>query len=290
MTIQFRTVGLVSRPNSPDLVEPLLRLADGLTAAGYQIVIDANGLSGREVDFATGSRQDVVEAADVLVALGGDGTMLTLGRDAAPHRRPIVGVNQGRLGFMTDIPIESMTEGVLEVLAGRCHAESRLLLQATVYRGRETVFSSLALNDVVFSRGQRGSMIEFEIFVNKQFVYSQRSDGLIIATPTGSTAYALASGGPILHPTINAITLVPICPQSMSNRPIVINETCAVDCLLTRGGETLLHFDGHENCMLEELDRVVIHRYKHPLTILHPLSYNYYDTLRHKLHWGERLL
>lgn len=288
--MSFNTIALVGRPNSPGLIEHLLDLAAHLSDQGFHPVIDDESAEGARLDFPTISRQYLGEAADVVVVLGGDGTMLSLGREIAPYGKPLIGINQGRLGFMTDIPLQNMKDGVLKVLRGEHQEEERILLEGSVIRERKVVFSGLALNDVVFSRGTMGSMIEFEVFVDNQFVYSQRSDGLIISTPTGSTAYSLASGGPILHPTLQALALVPICPQSMSNRPIVINDTSTVEYMLTRGQNPLVHFDGHAYFTIHELDRVVIRRYKHSLKILHPLSYNYYDTLRHKLHWGERLI
>lgn len=288
--MSFNTIALVGRPNSPGLIEHLLDLAAHLSDQGFHPVIDDESAEGVRLDFPTISRQYLGEAADVVVVLGGDGTMLSLGREIAPYGKPLIGINQGRLGFMTDIPLQNMKDGVLKVLRGEYQQEERILLEGSVIRERKVVFSGLALNDVVFSRGTMGSMIEFEVFVDNQFVYSQRSDGLIISTPTGSTAYSLASGGPILHPTLQALALVPICPQSMSNRPIVINDTSTVEYMLTRGQNPLVHFDGHAYFTIHELDRVVIRRYKHSLKILHPLSYNYYDTLRHKLHWGERLI
>lgn len=290
MSTTYNTIALVGRPNTPGLIEHLLDLAAFLKDEGFHPVIDDDSAEGRRIDFPTVTRQYLGEVADVVIVLGGDGTMLSLGREIAPYQKPLIGINQGRLGFMTDIPLQYMKEGVMRVLNGEHIEEQRMLLEGSVLRDRKTIFSGLALNDVVFSRGMMGSMIEFEVFVDKQFVYSQRSDGLIVSTPTGSTAYSLASGGPILHPTLSAIALVPICPQSMSNRPIVINDTSTVEYMLTRGHNTMAHFDGHLHTTIHELDRVVIRRYEHTLRILHPLNYNYYDTLRHKLHWGERLI
>ena len=216
--------------------------------------------------------------------------MLSIARQLAPYRVPLVGINQGRLGFMTDIPLHEMLDSIDAILRGEFIPEDRILLHTSVIREEAEVANALALNDVVFNRGAMGSMIEFEVFVDNQFVYSQRSDGLIISTPTGSTAYALASGGPILQPTVQGIALVPVCPQSMSNRPIVISDACEVEFMLTRGLDARAHFDGQSQCDLMEMDRVQIRRYRNPLRILHPLDYNYYAMLRHKLHWGERLI
>jgi NAD+ kinase len=225
-----------------------------------------------------------------VIVLGGDGTLLSVARKIAPHHTPLIGINQGRLGFTTDIPRQNMLETLEPMLRGEFIPEDRIMLEASVLRDGVEVKHALALNDVVFSRGGMGQMIEFEVFIDDQFVYTQRSDGLIVSTPTGSTAYALASGGPILHPTLPAITLVPICPQSMSNRPIAINDTCQVSFLLTKGLDTRVHFDGQLLFDLKELDQVFIRRYRNTLRLLHPKNYNYYHMLQQKLHWGERLV
>lgn len=216
--------------------------------------------------------------------------MLSIARLLAPYAVPLIGINQGRLGFMTDIPLEGMAASVEAILRGEYVPEDRILLHASLVRDGVEISHALAFNDVVFSRGATGAMIEFEVFIDTQFVYSQRSDGLIVSTPTGSTAYSLASGGPILHPTVPAITLVPICPQSLSNRPIAVNDSSVVEFVLTRGSDTHVHFDGQSHQAVLERDRVILRRYHNTLRILHPIGYNYYDMLRHKLHWGERLM
>lgn len=288
----FNAIGLVARPGKAQIVESLLGLAAHLCKRGARILVDSESLSGATcpADFTIVEREDLGKLADLVIVLGGDGTMLSVARMLAPYRVPLVGVNQGRLGFMTDIPLHEMISSVDQILAGQFVPEERNLLQASVIREDAEITSALALNDVVISRGALGSMIEFEVFIDNQFVYSQRSDGLIVSTPTGSTAYSLASGGPILHPSLQAITLVPICPQSLNNRPIAVSDSCEVEFMLTKGLDTRVHFDGQSHCNLMEMDRVVIRSYRNTLKLLHPLSYNYYDTLRHKLHWGERLL
>jgi NAD+ kinase len=236
------------------------------------------------------AREALGKLADLVMVLGGDGTMLSVARLVAPYRIPLVGINQGRLGFMTDVSVEDIDTVVPRMLGGDFVPEERILLQARVIREDREIHSALALNDVVFSRGSLGAMIEFEIFVDDQFVYSQRSDGLIVSTPTGSTAYSLASGGPILHPTVPALALVPICPQTMTARPIAVSDGANIEFMLTRGRDARVHFDGQSHCVLEEMDRVSIKRYRNSLRILHPVGYSYYDMLRHKLHWGERLV
>lgn len=287
----FKYVGLVARHSKPNIVASLRQLADHLVGQGINVCIDKESASTVEAGpHPLVDRVDMGKLVDVAIVLGGDGTMLSIARMLAPYRVPLIGVNQGRLGFMTDIPLHEMFDSIDAMLQGDFVPEDRILLQTSVMREEAEVANALALNDVVFNRGAVGSMIEFEVFIDNQFVYSQRSDGLIVSTPTGSTAYALASGGPILQPTLQAITLVPICPQSLSNRPIAVNDSCEVEFMLTRGLDARVHFDGQSHCDLMEMDRVLIRRYRNPLRILHPIGYNYYDMLRHKLHWGERLL
>jgi NAD+ kinase len=291
MDCLFKKVGLIARHSKPEIVVSLRSLADHLAASGISVFIDKGSATPEEAGpHQLLERDDLRKVIDLAIVLGGDVTMLSIARLLAPYRVPLVGINQGRLGFMTDIPLHEMTSSIDAILVGEFVPEERILLSASVIREEAEVASALALNDVVFSRGAVGSMVEFEIFIDNQFVYSQRSDGLIVSTPTGSTAYALASGGPILHPTLQAMTLVPICPQSMSNRPIAVNDSCEVEFMLTRGLDARVHFDGQSHFDLMEMDRVLIRRYRNTLRILHPVGYNYYDMLRHKLHWGERLL
>ncbi|WP_308447428.1 NAD kinase [Parachitinimonas caeni] len=290
MASLFNKVALVARQGSPRIGEPLATLVNLLQAAGISVLIDADTAREHPISgVQTVARDTIGKLVDLVIVLGGDGTMLSIARLVAPYRIPLVGVNQGHLGFMTDISLHEMEQTISRILEGDFVPEERMLLQASLFRGDQEIHSALAFNDVVVSRGALGSMIEFEIFIDDQFVYSQRSDGLIISTPTGSTAYALASGGPILHPTLPAIALVPICPQSMSNRPIAVNDSCHVEFMLTKGLDARIHFDGQSHFDLMEMDRLAIKRYRNSLRILHPLGYNYYNMLREKLHWGERL-
>ncbi|WP_410497994.1 NAD kinase [Chitinibacter sp. S2-10] len=287
----FKTVALVGRLNTPSLNDPLRRLAALLENGGVKVLIEGQiALEHGISQYQSVARDHIGKLADLVIVMGGDGTMLSVARLLAPYRIPLMGINQGRLGFMTDIPLHEMETAVPNIIAGQFIPEERILLEASILRNGSTVMSALAFNDVVFSRGSIGSMIEFEIFVDSQFVYSQRSDGLVISTPTGSTAYALASGGPILHPALPAITLVPICPQSLSNRPIVVSENSQVEFLLTRGQDARIYFDNQSDFELHEMDRVLIRRYSNSLRILHPHGYSYYDMLRAKLRWGEKLL
>lgn len=294
METLFKTVGLVIRLGTPNIQEAVIELIAFLHRFEIQVFMDIESAEDlgelNQGDYRMLSKEDLGKQCDLVIVLGGDGTLLSVARKIAPYQTPLIGVNQGRLGFTTDIPRQSMLETLSSMLRGEFVPEERIMLEASVLRDGCEVEHTLALNDVVFSRGGMGQMIEFEVFIDDQFVYTQRSDGLIVSTPTGSTAYALSSGGPILHPTLSAITLVPICPQSMSNRPIVVNDTSQVSFLLTKGLDTRVHFDGQSLFDLKELDQVSIRRYRNTLSLLHPKNYNYYYMLQQKLHWGERLV
>ena len=291
MNFLFSRVALIARHSKPEVLQSLIALADCLSAHGLTILVDSESASPAEAGrYQRVERAALGQQAGLAIVLGGDGTMLSIARLLAPYAVPLIGINQGRLGFMTDIPLEGMAASVEAILRGEYVPEDRILLHASLVRDGVEISHALAFNDVVFSRGATGAMIEFEVFIDTQFVYSQRSDGLIVSTPTGSTAYSLASGGPILHPTVPAITLVPICPQSLSNRPIAVNDSSVVEFVLTRGSDTHVHFDGQSHQAVLERDRVILRRYHNTLRILHPIGYNYYDMLRHKLHWGERLM
>jgi probable inorganic polyphosphate/ATP-NAD kinase len=235
------------------------------------------------------SLENLNQLAQVVIVIGGDGTLLHVARGLAGCQRPMIGINRGRLGFLTQVK-EGAFEAVLRILSGHYKEEKRILLEAVVQREQKEVFCSLALNEITISRGGQGKLIEFEVFINQEFVYTQRSDGLIIATPTGSTAYCLAAGGPILYATLPAFTLVPICPHSLSNRPVVINDDAKIEVLMVNGGDSRVHFDGNEYVKLRSMDRVTIRKYSSSLTLLQPLDYRYFKTLRQKLHWGEQLV
>ena len=205
---------------------------------------------------------------------------------------PLIGVNQGHLGFLTQVSRDEMQTELTAMLSGQYLADNCIMLETSIVREGQTIHQGLALNDTVLSRGGAGKMIEFEIFINGEFVCTQRSDGIIMSTPTGSTAYALAAGGPILQTAIRAFTIVPICPQSMTNRPIVISDSCEIRILITntKAGDVRVHYDGQSSVDIMNADEIVIHRYCYDLRILHPTSYQYYRTLRQKLHWGEQLV
>lgn len=290
MKTPFKTVALIGKYNSVELSEPLLRLASFLKQRGLEVLL-AQQTAERigSVPYEAVSMAELGARADLAVVMGGDGTMLNVARELIEFNVPLVGVNQGRLGFLTDVSIEHMLGTIDEILAGEYAAEDRFLLSTAVRRQGQIISQAYAFNDVVVSKGMSGRLIELEVFIDGQFVYSQRSDGLVVATPTGSTAYALSAGGPILHPTLEAMALVPICPHTLSNRPIAINSHSVVEILVLHAVDASVHFDGQSHMDLQQNDWVVARRSENDVRLLHPLGHSYYDTLRQKLRWGEKL-
>jgi NAD+ kinase len=290
MPAAFKTVALIGKYRSPDIKKPLLTLADFLKQRGVGIVLDE--LTGEHVstqEYPIMQLEKIGKRADLAIVLGGDGTMLNIARAFAPFDVPLVGVNLGRLGFLTDISISSLHETLGAILDGKYVTEERMLLSAVVYSENDRVFSTLAFNDVAVTKGVKGSMIEIEVHIDGQFVYTLRSDGLIVCTPTGSTAYALSAGGPILHPALRLIALVPICPHALSNRPVVIGGDAVIEIRMRQALEARVHCDSHSSFDLNDEDMVRIKRYPNTIRLLHPEGHNYYHMLRQKLHWSETL-
>jgi NAD+ kinase len=224
---------------------------------------------------------------DLALVVGGDGTMLGIGRQLAPFGVPLIGINQGRLGFITDIRLDSFRTALAPMLQGQFEEDHRSLIHARVLRDGHCVFNALAMNDVVVNRGATSGMVELRVQVDGRFVANQRADGLIIATPTGSTAYALSAGGPILHPSIPGWVLVPIAPHTLSNRPIVLANATEIAIEVVAGRDASASFDTQSLASLLHGDRIVVTRSEHHVRFLHPKGWSYFDTLRQKLHWNE---
>ncbi len=224
---------------------------------------------------------------DLGLVVGGDGTMLGIGRQLASYGVPLIGVNQGRLGFITDIPFESFASTLAPMLCGEFEEDHRSLMHGRVMRDGECVFDALAMNDVVVNRGATSGMVELRVEVDGHFVANQRADGMIISTPTGSTAYSLSAGGPLLHPSIPGWVLVPIAPHTLSNRPIVLANAAEIAIEIVSGRDASASFDMQSLASLLLGDRIVVNRSKHHVRFLHPKGWSYFDTLREKLHWNE---
>jgi len=215
--------------------------------------------------------------------------MLNIARTLAPFGIPLVGVNQGRLGFLTDISLDTMQQTIAALLQGDYVTECRMLLQACVWRDGVEVFNSVAFNEVVVHRSHISSMIEFEVRIDGQYLYNQRADGLIVATPTGSTAYAMSAGGPILHPGLDVLELVPICPHTLSNRPIVVNSASVLEILMHRSHDIRLRLDSHTSFESQLNDKIIVTRHPDYACLLHPVGHSYYHTLREKFLWNQAL-
>lgn len=281
-------IALVVRQNTAGVEEPVGRIVDFLRGAGYRVVFEEDtaahlGLTGIE----SMSVAAIGEQAKAAVVVGGDGTMLGIARQLAKYDTPLIGINQGRLGFITDIPIQNMLPALGEILEGRSRLEKRTLLEARVMRDGEQIYCSVAVNDVVVARGTGAGMVELKLIVDGEFMYNQRSDGLIVSTPTGSTAYSLSAGGPLLHPSLQGIVLVPIAPHALSNRPIVVPDTSEIVVELVSGRDISVNFDMQTFTSLQLGDRIVISRSPNTVSFLHPHDWSYYHTLREKLHWNE---
>jgi len=288
-----RTIALVGKYHSPEIAESLRRLAEYLHERGVSVFVERETAEhiGKRVDLArwvTCGFNDIGAHADAAIVLGGDGTMLNAARRLARYCVPLVGVNQGRLGFMTDIARDDMLSCMDDLLDGRFQRENRMLLAAEVVRDGKELATNMALNDVVVDKGAIGRMIEFELFIDGEFIYNLRSDGLIVSTPTGSTAYSLSAGGPILHPTLTGIALVPLCPHALTNRPIIVNDNADIELRIARADDPRVHFDGQLTLDLQPGDSVRLRRSEHTICFLHPPGYSYFAMLRQKLQWSER--
>lgn len=286
----IQTVGLIGKLRQESIVEPIRRLARFLDQRGLTSVLDEDTARLLGEPRATTRPLDRLgRDIDLAIVIGGDGTMLHIARNLAAYDVPLIGVNQGRLGFLTDVSVDDMEQAVGDILNGDFETERRQLLAAEVVRQERTVHTAQALNDVTLAKGELARLIEFETYLNGEFLHSTRGDGLVVATPTGSTAYALSAGGPIVHPTLPAIVLAPICPHTLTNRPIVVSSDATIEIVLAAEAEHAhLTFDGQSNYLLEDRDRIYVRRAPHTIELVHPAGRSHYGVLRAKLHWGKK--
>src|SRR5688572_13419024 len=290
MPTAFKTVALVGKSDAASLPDVLDQLVALLRRRGHAVLMDpltAGAVSAPPDD--TVPLEELAARANLAVVVGGDGTLLASARLMAVHGVPLVGVNLGRLGFLTDIAAKDLVPSMEAVLDGEYTEEERMLLSGAARRGLDTLLSAVALNAVVVSRGAMGAMIEFAVTVDDEFLYTLRADGVIVATPTGSTAYALSAGGPILHPALPALTLVPLNPHTLSARPVTISDRCAIEIKLVHALDARAHFDGLALADMAEGDRLLLKRSADVVRFVHPPGYRYFATLRQKLRWSETL-
>lgn len=290
---EFSTIGLVGRPGHVGVIDTLNRLLAFLSEKGLSIVLD--DLTAGLIDghgWKECKREDLAKYCDLVIVVGGDGSMLNIAKHIASGQVPVIGINRGRLGFLTDILPDELEAGISEVLSGNYSVESRFLLDVTAFSGGTRQHLGSALNDVVLHPGKAAQMIEFELFVDDKFVYSQESDGLIVATPTGSTAYALSAGGPIMHPGLNAVVLVPMYPHSLNSRPIVIDGDSEIRIVVS-AEESLqpqVSCDGQVMYTAAAGDEILVTKKAVPLQLIHPPQHSFYQSCRSKLGWGNRLV
>ena len=283
----FQNVAIIGKYNASEMRDSILAMSAFLASEQINVFIEAATADHCNISgFVTLGMDEIGERADLAVVLGGDGTMLGVSRTLANSQIPLIGVNQGRVGFLTDISSANMLDEMRKILAGDFSIEQRILLNAKVMRKGKEIGGGYAMNDVVINKAGMSRLIELEVDIDGQFVHRQRSDGLILATPTGTTAYALSAGGPILHPTLDAITLVPICPHTLSNRPIAIRSNSKVEITLVHCEEAAIHLDGQLELPVLEGDKIMVKRDERTVSLLHPLGHSHYDMLRQKLNWG----
>jgi NAD+ kinase len=271
MPSAFRRILLIGKKGSPEIESSLSDLREFLRSRGCEVLAEGE------------------TKADLAIVIGGDGTMLTAARDLVRHHVPLVGVNQGRLGFMTDIGQHDVQAGVGAILDGQYTVEERTLLDAEIRRQGKAPMRTIALNEAVIGKGSQGRLIEFELSIDGEFVYRLRADGIIVSTPTGSTAYALSAQGPILHPAVAALTLVPLNPHTLSARPVSVSDRSVIDVLMVHAPDARAHFDGVGFSDMAEGDRLILRRSADAVRFVHPPGYRYFSTLREKLGWSEAI-
>lgn len=285
----FKHISLITNSTAPEVAETVNAVIDFLGQHGLEIELDEGcaGLVGNR-KLAVAAPGQLGAGSDLAIAIGGDGTMLKAANLISDRQIPLLGINRGRLGFLADIPADSFAGPLGEILAGKYSEDHRFMLQSEVIRDGKEVSAGQALNDIVVQKWNVAKLIDFEVFVDGVFVHKQRSDGIIVSTPTGSTAYALSGGGPILTPTLDALVLVPICPHSLTNRPLVVSGDSRIEIIV---GTWEIHHarltcDSDITMELESGDRVIIHKKNRMIRLIHPADHDYFSILRAKLRWG----
>ena len=288
MSSKFRHVALIGKYQAQGSRSALEDIARFLIEQGCDIALEKD--TAQNTGITAHTILDVAQIGkqcDLGLVVGGDGTMLGIGRQLAQFGVPLVGINQGRLGFITDIAFDDYQTTLTPMLHGNYQEDPRWMMQAEVVRAGESVFHATAMNDVVVNRGASAGMVELRVEIDGRFVANQRADGLIIASPTGSTAYALSAGGPLIHPSIGGWILAPIAPHTLSNRPIVLSDKGEIAIEIVAGRDPSVNFDMQTFASLRHGDRIIVRRSAHQVRFLHPVGWSYFDTLRKKLHWNE---
>ncbi|GAB1257225.1 NAD(+) kinase [Aurantivibrio plasticivorans] len=289
---EFASIGIIGRLDSEKAVYSLNRLIDYLVAKQLNVILEEGTAKVLpNCQLPTGDKSVLGKHCDLVMVVGGDGSMLWAAGDLARYNVPLLGVNQGRLGFLTDITPDHIEDLVGEVLSGKYLMETRFMLGMSVLRNGETIGTGQALNDVVIHPGKFIRMIELELYIDEQFVYSQRSDGIIVSTPTGSTAYSLSAGGPLVHPRMDAVVLVPMNPHTLSSRSIVVDGSSEIKIIIGEHNTARPHVtcDGQDQMVTEPGDEIHVHKHPWKLNLVHPINHNFYETCRSKLGWESHL-
>jgi NAD+ kinase len=287
-SVSFRAIGIFSRPRRADITDIVRPLLEWLSKRGIRGIYDTETAASLRDGTGGRPRELLAHESDLLLVLGGDGTLLAAAREAAPRGIPILPINLGSLGFLTSFTLGELYPALEETIAGHLTASERVMLTASLIREGQVVESQLVLNEAVITKGALARMIEIELLIDEDFVCRYRADGLIVATPTGSTAYSLSAGGPIVHPAVESIILTPICPHTLSDRPLVVGDCCNVEMRLRGTAESVyLTLDGQKGVLMQSEDRVSIIRAKERLKLIQPHRKSYYEILRNKLKWGE---
>lgn len=289
MPYLFNTIGLIGKFGDPSGADTVSQIATYLHDHGLCILLDEGSAKFMPPhDWEVADRRTLGQRCNLAIVVGGDGTLLNAARSLVDFQVPILGVNLGRLGFLADVSPAEIPHRLEEILTGQFREEERSLLHAQIIHNNRAATHSDALNDVVVHKRDVARMIELETYLDGQFLNAYRADGLIIATPTGSTAYALSGGGPIIHPTLDAVVLVPICPHTLTHRPIVIGNGSEIEVLVKDSNitHTQVTCDGQVSLALKPGDHILIRKKPHKLRLIHPVNHDYFEILRAKLRWG----
>lgn len=286
MAAKFNSIGLVVRNDMQSRQDSIRQVVDVL-ARHAEVLVHCLEFEQSLVELHSVPLAQLVEEVELVISLGGDGTLLTAARALADKNTPLLGINLGRLGFLADVSFDDFESYIDEVMNGRYSVEERFFIEGRFYREDELLSTNIALNDIILHSHESANMIEYEVSSGDHLIHVQRSDGVIVTTPTGSTAYALSGGGPIMHPSLETLAIVPICPHTLSNRPIVLPADQSIEVRLGRDSHIAkVSYDGHSTKTIKPENRIVVTRYSEPLTLLHPEGYDYFQVLRSKLFWS----
>lgn len=290
MSSSFHNIGIIGKYNDSSVGDTVNSLYSYLQERQVKVMLDEGTAHNNPgLDIPTTDRETMSHESELIIVVGGDGTLLNAARSLAHTSVPLIGINLGRLGFLTDVSPDMLTTCMDEILGGHYREEERFLLHASILRNGEHISDSYAFNDVVMHKWDIARMIELDTYIDGKYVSTMRADGLIVSTPTGSTAYALSGGGPIIQSNLDAVVLVPICPHTMTNRPIVVDANSRIEVIVGTNHQAQVTCDGQINLGLVADDRVVIQKHPTPVRLIHPPTYDYFEILRAKLRWGGRL-